>query len=76
MVEDHRRKETEKICSCSNFAQMIVYSERIPLRLSEMSCLSFQEGLYLLRETLHSFDIIYQKMGPLHINPELIGVNL
>ena len=69
VVEDHRRKETESICSCSSFTQMIVYSERIPYRLSEMPLLSFQEGLYLLRETLHSFDIIYQRIGPLHINP-------
>jgi len=52
-----------------------VFSERIEYRLGELPQLTFAESLQFLKQTLLSFEVIYHKMGPLHINAELIGIN-
>ena len=56
------------VCGCGHKQRMQVYSERIPHRLSQLPQLTFPESLYLLKESLNSYEVVYQKMGPLNVN--------
>ena len=53
---------------CGNEARVAVYSERIPYRLSDLPQITFPESLYLLNESLNSYDVVYNQMGPVHVN--------
>lgn len=70
-----RNQSLSNLCKCNDSVRLSVYSERIQYRLSELPQLTFPESLQFLKQTLNSYDVIYNRMGPLHINPELIGVN-
>lgn len=77
-VQDLAKKEEHfaDLCKCSNEKiQIDVFTERISYRLSELPQLTFPEGLQFLRQTATAFEVAYQKVGGLHINPELIGIN-
>ena len=40
-----------------------------------MPQLTFPESLHVMRETLKSYQAVYKKIGPVHINGQMIGVN-
>lgn len=75
--KDREKKEyLGDLCNCSNQKILLdVYTERIPQRLSQLPQLSFPESLKVLKEATVGFEAAYQKVGGLHINPELIGIN-
>lgn len=66
-----QKEDSQLLCQGKEF--LIVRTERIPYRLSEMNNLSFPETLYILRETAVGFRTITDFFGPVMITDEMIG---
>lgn len=74
-VDEDSKKKGSKVCQCAESINLIVYSERIENRLSDLRQLNFQESVNILWETSNAFQKLYEEFGPFHINGELIGLN-
>lgn len=74
-VEESKNQEQSNFCRCGDSIKLNIYTERIENRLSELPQLTFSESLHLLWETTNSFQQIYDRFGPFHINGELIGMS-
>jgi hypothetical protein len=52
-----------------------VKTERIPVRLSELKGLTFEQSLYVLRETLMGYKEVARMHTPLGLTERMIGFN-
>lgn len=58
---------------CQGVERLRVKTERIPVRLSEVSNLPASEGLYILHEALIGYKVIYEHDGGININDDMVG---
>lgn len=60
---------------CSAAKDIIVHSEYIPHRLSDVKNLNHGQALYVLSEALAGFHELHHRFGPFQITDDHIGFN-
>jgi hypothetical protein len=60
---------------CSNYKNILVFTEYIPYRLIDTRNLSHEQGLYVLSESLLGFHELFSHLGAFPVDHTLIGFN-
>lgn len=58
---------------CNGSSKLVVINERIPLRLSEVSGLNFQDSLTVIYSSFVGFQAIHNVEGYVSVTDEMIG---
>jgi len=52
-----------------------VYTERIPVRLSNITHIPFPDVLHVYNQAFNGYERLMRKVGPFKVDEECIGVN-
>jgi hypothetical protein len=67
--------EEEGFGFCGNQKMAKILTERMPVRLDQSRPLNREEEACVLYNSLKGFDQLYNRYGPVDVNPEMIGFN-
>ena len=68
-IENHRKE------FCSTHYRAILYTERIPIKLSEIKDIPYPDNLYILYASLEGFHTVYHKTGFFEIQEHMVCIN-
>lgn len=60
---------------CSTVRGAIVYIQHIPIRLSDVTDIPFDESLYILKTSLLGFEKLYNESGYFQVMEEHVGID-
>ena len=67
------QQTTRDLCSVNYFVK--VYTDRIPIKLTEIADIPYPDNLYVLLSCLDGFGRIAEYMGCFDVSENMIGVN-
>ncbi len=71
---EYLRTEQDKEM-CSSDYQGDLYTERIPVRLSNITEVPYPSSMHIYSHALSGFEELYRKEGPFAVSQEHIGIN-